>query len=77
MVLHKAVLTVNKMAKCAVREGISRELIFDDSQDEEDSPSNPTESNYYYIVTCILTKLVEILQFSYPYSVRYQQIKIQ
>jgi hypothetical protein len=61
-VLQKAVLTVNKMAECAVREGILREFIFDDFQDEEDSPSTPTEPNYYYIFTCILIKLVEILQ---------------
>jgi len=54
VVLQKAVLTVNKMAECAVREGILREFIFDDFQDEEDSPSTPTEPNYYYyIVTCI------------------------
>jgi hypothetical protein len=53
VVLQKAVLTVNKMAECALREGILREFIFDDFQDEEVSPNTPTEPNYYYIVTCI------------------------
>jgi len=42
VVLQKAALTLNKMAECAVREGILMELIFDDFQDEEDSPNNPT-----------------------------------
>jgi hypothetical protein len=65
MVLQKVVLTVNKMAECAVREGILREFIFDDFQDEEDSPSTPTEPNCHHIVTCIVIKLVDILQVSY------------
>jgi hypothetical protein len=42
------------MAECAAREGIVRESILDDIQDEEDSPSTPTEPNKYYIVTGIV-----------------------
>jgi len=61
------------MAECAVREGIVREFISDDFQDEDDSPSTSTEPYYYYIVTCISITLVEILQASYTYSVCYQQ----
>jgi hypothetical protein len=49
------------MAECTVREGMLREFIFDDLEDEEDSASTPTEPNYCYIVTCILIKFVEIL----------------
>ena len=67
-------LTVNKMAECPVRERILREFIFDDFQDDEDSPSTATEPNHHYIVTCILIKLFEIL-YKFHIHIRYDTNK--